>query len=109
MVVVVAETDAGVDDGDSPFWAEVCTNCLLTIYVSELTSKLYVYRMEFFHEMWNVLDFIIVGLDLVFVLISLVVDQMPSVSILRVFKLLRLARAFKAAKSFKELNSLLRA
>merc|ERR1719272_1295111 len=86
MVVVVAETDAGVDDGDSPFWAEVCTNCLLTIYVSELTSKLYVYRLEFFHEMWNILDFCIVGMDIVFVFATLIVEEMPSVSILRVFR-----------------------
>ena len=48
------------------------------------------------------------GLDLIFLLIALIVDEMPSVAILRVFKLLRLARIFKAAKSFKELNVLLR-
>lgn len=109
MVIVVVETDASVADGVTPLWAEVSTTLLLLIYTAELTSKLYVYRWRFFHEMWNVLDFIIVGVDLVFVMVALIVDQMPSVSILRVFRLVRLARAFKAAKSFKELNSLLRA
>jgi len=111
LVLVVVETDSSVDPegGGAPFWVVASTKCLLVIYTAELTSKLYVYRLAFFKEMWNDLDFCIVGLDLVFLFIGLIVDQLPSVSILRVFKLLRLARAFKAAKSFRELNSLLRA
>jgi voltage-gated sodium channel len=108
MGLVVVETDAGVDDGEAPFWAQVMTNFLLGIYTSELAAKLYAYRLEFFREMWNVLDFLIVGLDLVFLCIGFVTDGLPSVAPLRVFRLVRLARAFKAAKSFPELNSLLR-
>jgi hypothetical protein len=38
----------------------------------------------------------------------MVVGDMPSVSILRVFRLVRLARAFKAAAFFQELNQLIR-
>merc|ERR1719253_2534702 len=53
------------------------------------------------------MDFLVVGVDLCFLLISLVIP-MPSISILRVFRLVKLARAFKAAKSFRELKSLLR-
>lgn len=109
MALVVVETDAGADDGSPPFWAEVLTNCFLAIYTIELTIKLYVFRVDFFREMWNVLDFVIVGIDLVFLLIGFIVDELPNFSILRVFRLVRLARAFKAAKSFQELNSLLRA
>merc|ERR1719409_1983250 len=70
--------------------------------------KLYVYRTSFFSEMWNVLDFAIVGVDIVFILIALVAGSMPSISILRVFRLVRLARAFKAMNSLHELHSLLR-
>lgn len=109
MGLVVLETDAGVNEGDPPAWMKAMTNCLLVIYTTELTVKLYVYRLEFFKEMWNVLDFLIVGVDLIFLIVAIIVDQMPSISILRVFRLVRLARAFKAAKSFRELNSLLRA
>lgn len=110
MVLVVFETDASVDDGEPSDWVGTMTNCLLAIYTTELVMKLYVYRKDFFFEtFWNNLDLGIVGVDLLFLFISLVVNEMPSVSILRVFRLVRLARAFKAAKSFRELNSLLRA
>jgi voltage-gated sodium channel len=109
MFLVVFETDAGVDDGESPIWIKVLTNCLLGIYTSELLVKIYVYRVRFVFDFWNILDSLIVGVDLIFVLISLVVDALPSIAILRVFRLVRLARAFKAAKAFHELNSLLRA
>merc|ERR1719253_1710621 len=54
------------------------------------------------------MDFLVVGVDLCFLLISLVIP-MPSISIFRLFRLVKLARAFKAAKSFRELKSLLRA
>jgi hypothetical protein len=109
MFLVVIETDAAAsEDGDTPGWVVVCTYLLLVIYTTELAVKLYVSRWDFFKEMWNVLDFLIVGTDLVFLFISLIVSEMPSISILRVFRLVRLARAFKAAKSFRELKSLLR-
>jgi len=109
LLLVVVETDSAVDEGDPPFWVTFSTKCLLVIYTTELASKLYVYRKQFFFEMWNVLDFCIVGMDLVFTFIALFGIQLPNLSILRVFRLVRLARAFKAAKSFRELNSLLRA
>jgi len=109
MILVACETDARVDDGKPAFWIEVATNCLLMIYTTELLMKFYAYRLLFFRDMWNNLDFFVIGIDLVFLAISLVVDKMPSMSILRVFRLVRLVRAFKAAKSFHELNSLLRA
>lgn len=108
MVLVVFETDANVDDGSSPLWIKVMTNLLLCIYSTELCTKLYVYRREFFRDFWNVLDFVIVGVDLLFIFIALVVDTLPSVSIFRVFRLVRLARAFKAMNSMHELHSLLR-
>jgi len=109
MILVVFETDAGVDDGEPAAWVSAMTNILLCIYTVELLLKFYVYRLAFFKDMWNVLDFLIVGVDIIFILMSLVVDKLPSFSVLRVFRLVRLARVFKAAKSLHELHSLLRA
>jgi len=109
MCLVVLETDAGVDDGLPDAWVVMSTNVLLGIYTTELVTKMFVYRLAFFSEMWNVLDFLIVGVDLVFIFIAFVVDGLPNLSVLRIFRLVRLARAFKAAKSLHELHSLLRA
>jgi len=108
MFLVVIETDAGVNGGEAPAWLGWATLMLLGIYTTELVVKLYVFRVEFFFEAWNLCDFVVVGTDLVFLFVGLIVP-MPSISILRVFRLVKLARAFKAAKSFPELRSLLRA
>jgi hypothetical protein len=40
MVIVVVETDAGVDDGVSPLWAEVSTTLLLIVYTAEFQISL---------------------------------------------------------------------
>jgi hypothetical protein len=84
------------------------TYALLCFYICELAMKLYVLRCHFWKESWNVLDFTIVGVDVVLLVLGWAVSNMPSVSVLRIFRLVRLARAFRAAKSFKELNALIR-
>ena len=66
MFLVVIETDAAAGEGDTPLWVEVCSNGLLPVYSLELSVKLYVNRWEFFYEKWNVMDFLIVGTDVVF-------------------------------------------
>jgi len=108
MLLVIAETDASVDDGEPSGWIVYTTYALLCFYICELASKLFVLRLQFFREMWNVLDFTIVSVDIILLILGVVVSNMPSVSVLRVFRLVRLARAFRAAKSFKELNALIR-
>lgn len=54
------------------------------------------------------LDFLIVGVDLLLLGLGLIIGNMPNISVLRVFRLVRLARAFKAASFFNELNCLIR-
>ena len=38
---------------------------VLTIFVAEISAKLFAYRRRFFHDGWNVFDFIVVGIALV--------------------------------------------
>lgn len=107
MFLVIIETDYGAKSSDPPDWVGQVTHVLLVIYTTELAVKLYVYRLDFFHDMWNILDFAIVGVDIILLIIGFI-TPMPSVAILRVFRLIRLARAFKAANFFRELHALIR-
>lgn len=108
MVLVVVETNATAAEEETPGWVEATTLVFLAFYTAELATKLFVYRIQFFKDRWNNMDFCVVGLDLILLLVGVIVDDMPSVAILRVFRLARLARAFKAASFFHELHALLR-
>jgi hypothetical protein len=108
MVVVVIETDYVGEDVDLPWWIDVCTYGCLGFYTLELICKLYVDRSEFFNETWNVIDFIIVGTDLVSIVMELLLGELPAFTIIRIFRLLRVVRAFKAAKLSRSLQVLLR-
>lgn len=108
MLLVILETDASVDEGDPDRWMEIISYMLLSFYTAELGVKLYIFRFAFFLEPWNVLDLCIVGVDLILLVMGFIIANMPSVSVLRVFRLVRLARAFKAAKQFNELHALIR-
>ncbi len=58
----------------------------LTIFTIELLAKLYVWRLAFFRNGWNVFDFIIVAISL-----------MPAVGALSVLRALRILRVPAAA------------
>lgn len=109
VVTVILETDAmAKDEVDNSHWTYRVNYALLALYTLELLLKLYVYRMKFFDMRWNIIDMFVVGADVFFFLLTLITSSQVRVSILRVFRLIRLIRAFKAASFFKELDQLLR-
>ncbi len=57
----------------------------LTIFVTELTLKLFVYRLRFFSTGWNIFDFVIVSVALI-----PVAQQFSILRALRIFRALRL-------------------
>ena len=61
----------------------------LAIFVAELVAKLIAYRLRFFRNGWNVLDFLIVGLSLV--------PAAQGFSALRALRILRVLRVVSAA------------
>ncbi|MGC1504885.1 MAG: ion transporter [Sulfitobacter sp.] len=60
---------------------EIC----LAIFVVELVLKMYVYRLRFFRDGWNIFDFIIVGISLV-----PAADGLSALRALRILRVLRL-------------------
>ncbi|MDC3063926.1 ion transporter, partial [Alphaproteobacteria bacterium] len=69
-------------------------NIALTIFVIELLIKLFVYRLSFFKNGWNVFDFIIVT-------IALIPTSGP-LSILRAFRIFRALRLLSMVPSMKK-------
>jgi len=65
----------------------------LTIFVAELVIKLFVYRLQFFRNGWNIFDFVIVGISLL--------PGSEGLSVLRALRILRLLRVISVAPSLR--------
>jgi len=74
-------------------WLERIDQLCLLIFVIELLMKMYVYRLSFFKQGWNVFDFVIVGIALL--------PATGELSILRAFRIFRLLRLVSAVDSIR--------
>jgi voltage-gated sodium channel len=75
----------------------VLDSICLSIFVIEITLKLFVYRLSFFKEGWNNFDFIIVAVALI--------PATEGLSILRAFRIFRVLRLITAVTSIRRVVS----
>lgn len=109
LVVVVMETDYNAVGSSShgeatPAWMEWCSWFVLTVFVLELLARLAIMRRMFIHDVWNIFDFFVVVIDLVFSIVGIFLGAIFPVSAFRIFRLLRLARVSKIFRVFPELR-----
>ncbi|OQX46274.1 MAG: voltage-gated sodium channel, partial [Candidatus Sedimenticola endophacoides] len=69
----------------------------LAVFVIEILLKLYVYRLSFFRQGWNLFDFMIVAIALV--------PATGGLSILRAFRIFRVLRLITAVQSIRRVVS----
>mmetsp|Transcript_5547 Transcript_5547/g.13690 ORF Transcript_5547/g.13690 Transcript_5547/m.13690 type:complete len:665 (+) Transcript_5547:102-2096(+) len=101
--LIIIESDNQAAGVERTSWMETLSYVLLAIYTIELVVRLYVFRMHFFTECFNVLDLSIILLDYMMLILSAVVDNMLSIGFLRVIRLARLARSIKVIMKFPQL------
>lgn len=77
----------------------VLDTALLTFFVVELSARLWVKRLGFFKDGWNVFDFVVVGISLA--------PASESLSVLRSLRILRALRLITAVPSLKRVVSAL--
>lgn len=110
LVVMIIETDRQAGEADDDIhldWTEVFGWVVLVIFIVELVLRLVAYQRDFLKDSWNVGDLIIVVTDMVFTFVGMVAKQNFPVTILRVFRLAKLARVSKLLRVFPELRMLL--
>jgi voltage-gated sodium channel len=91
-VVLGLETSPTVMAEFGPFILAVDTICL-SIFVAELTAKLFVMRWRFFTKGWNIFDFLIVAIALV--------PATHGLAVLRALRILRLFRVISVAPTLR--------
>jgi len=106
-VAVVETNGAAKSEASVPGWVDPMNLVLLALYSLEIGFRIYVYRQFYFRSWWNLLDIGVVALDLGLQVIGNVAGDMPNISVLRTFRLIRLARAFRVVVLFPELNQML--
>lgn len=83
-------------------WLLAIDGVILTVFVAEISVKLYAYRWRFFTSGWNVFDFVIVGIALL--------PASGPLAILRALRVLRVLRLVSMVPSLRlVVESLLRA
>jgi voltage-gated sodium channel len=83
-------------------WLLILDRVILTVFVAEIATKLFAYRLRFFRDPWNVFDFIVVGIALV--------PASGPLSVLRVLRILRVLRLLSVVPRLRfVVESLLRA
>jgi voltage-gated sodium channel len=86
------ETSATLRDAMGPALAGI-DRALLSVFVVELLAKLAVYRMRFHKDVWNVFDFVVIGIALV--------PATGTLSVLRALRVLRVLRLVSAVPSMR--------
>lgn len=86
------ETSATLRDAIGPALAGI-DRALLSVFVVELLAKLVVYRTRFHKDVWNVFDFIVIGIALV--------PATGTLSVLRALRVLRVLRLVSAVPSMR--------
>jgi voltage-gated sodium channel len=66
------------------FWLLALDHFILSVFVVEISAKLYAYRWRFFHDPWNVFDFLIVAIALI--------PASGPMAVLRALRILRVLR-----------------
>jgi hypothetical protein len=86
------------------WWLKTIGDIFLGIYCVDLTLNGIAYATKFHHDNMRIFDFLVVAVDLFFILLTAISGQaLMKASMLRVFRLAKLLRAMKLVGHIKEL------
>jgi len=104
LVLLVTATNARAGDESVPWWIRVINGLILCAYLVEIIVKVLVYGKNIFCSLYSVFDLVVVTVGFAVLCLDVVYDGLPSISVLRVFRILLLPRVFKI--SISELNAM---
>lgn len=103
MGIVIHETDLRAQGQPNVPWIDGSTLICLVIYSIDLMLRVYVQRSKFPKSFMNIFDSFIVLMDILLVVFSNTVGDLPSFSVLRCLRMLRIVRVFRQFLMFREL------
>jgi len=103
LIFVIIESDITAKGDDMPIWMAVINIAFLLLYTVEIGLRLYIFRMAFFRLPWNCVDLGLVVADYLMMLVDIAFGGAPSLSFLRLLRLLKLTRGIKVMLMFPQL------
>jgi hypothetical protein len=107
MILLVAETNQAASNEEIPLWMDLANWIVLVFFSLEVAMRMSALRMNYFVDRLNIFDFVVVATDVCMSLISLAGRCGIPVSVLRIMRLVKLARVLKAFRVFPELALML--
>eukprot|EP00811_Abedinium_folium_P024826 NODE_3482_length_2029_cov_5.595163.p1 GENE.NODE_3482_length_2029_cov_5.595163~~NODE_3482_length_2029_cov_5.595163.p1 ORF type:complete len:627 (-),score=161.82 NODE_3482_length_2029_cov_5.595163:84-1964(-) len=110
VAIVVYETDQGASHPSiGPFegyqrWLMPMNIGYAAFFTTELVLRIFTERYKFWEESSNVWDFFVITVDNLCIILDLVLaGRLPSFTVLRVFRLLKVSRAIRFFQRYREL------
>jgi hypothetical protein len=109
VVLLVLETDAVASGEESYLWVRACEVVITLIYFTEVSLRIYVYRVEFFLSGRDLLDASIVACDLIiFAMATMTGSKLNfNPTLFRIVRLTRLGKVVRLLVLFPELHLIL--
>lgn len=74
------------------------------IYVFEAALKICAFGIDYFHNGWNLLDFLVLIGNTIDFTAKVVANEIPSLDVASIFRLLRVLRVFRALRALRVLR-----
>jgi len=107
-ILVVLETDAHARGQEPAVWVDYINLALLVAYSMEISARFWVLRRDFFNSFLNIFDTVVIIGDLIIHLIQSMVGSMPSMSLLRVLRLVKILRSRDILLTFPEMHQMMK-
>lgn len=102
----VSETDLRAA-GHVPSFMKGFGMCFVFTYATDLCTRLYIYRAHFWFNQMNCFDGSLVAADGIMLILEGILGDVPSLSVLRGIRMLRIIRVIRNAVAFRELYLML--
>ncbi|MBF0383461.1 MAG: ion transporter [Magnetococcales bacterium] len=91
-IILGLQTSANISDSVLSL-LDIADQVCLSIFIVEIVLKLFIYRLKFFKDGWNVFDFLVVGIALI--------PSQGGLSVLRAFRIFRVMRLITTIHSMR--------
>eukprot|EP00927_Polykrikos_kofoidii_P037279 TRINITY_DN31403_c0_g1_i1.p1 TRINITY_DN31403_c0_g1~~TRINITY_DN31403_c0_g1_i1.p1 ORF type:complete len:859 (+),score=116.74 TRINITY_DN31403_c0_g1_i1:35-2611(+) len=103
-VIICLEADTKAKGATLPYWTEAMSMLLLCVYIVDIILKVYALREEFILSALNIFDCLVIVVDCASsVITAWHGKEVPSLTILRTFRLLRIIRVLNTVLIMREL------
>lgn len=106
LLLLIVEADSAAT-GETVVWVEVINNLILAFFTCEISVQIFIHRSAVLYDPWRIFDLTIVCTELSFIILSAAIGGFPSITMLRLVRLLRISRTRLVLDKVPELGMII--